>query len=66
MMLFVELFNQILIFFQLIQSKAVAEVICSCVSLFFNDTACYVFINNAQSSFNHLINFNSLRTRDLT
>ncbi len=47
MMLFVELFNQILIFFfQLIPSKAVTEVICSCVSLFFNDAACYVFINN--------------------
>ncbi len=45
MMLFVELFNQILsdlmFFYQSISFKAVAEVSCSsCVSLFFNDTAC--------------------------
>ncbi len=45
-MLFVELFNQILsdlyiYFYQLISSKAVAEVsYSSCVSLFFSDVDC--------------------------
>ncbi len=45
----------VVVVFQLIPSKAVAEVSCSsCVSLFFNDVDCkqQVFITNAQSSFN--------------
>ncbi len=57
-------------FFQLISSKAVAKVSCSSCVFFFSSVMLIVNITNAQSSFNQshnfIINFNSLRTWDLT